>query len=180
MDVDTVGTFFAVLAIFCALGSAALVAARVSGADAGRRLLTWVGEVRNLLGALVALGSTLGSLYLSEVEGFIPCEYCWYQRIAMYPIVVVLGVAVVIPSASARWTATILAGAGTAIAAYHVQLQAFPDQSSSCDPTAPCTAVWLDVFGFIHIPTMALAGFVTILTVLWAPPTPQRSASRGE
>lgn len=169
MDLETAGTFFALLAIFCVVGTVALAVGRLVGA--GAPIVAAIGSQRYLLAGLVALGATVGSLYLSESQGLIPCELCWYQRIAMYPLVVVLFVAAVRKSDTARITATVLAGIGLVISAYHVQLMAFPDQGSTCDVSVPCAVPWIDIFGFIHIPTMALAAFVTILGVLWVPPS---------
>ena len=172
MDTDTFSVFAALLALVAAAGAVGLVACRVL-ADRGSRtaadLLAAVHPVRYPLGALVAASAMGGSLWFSERAGFPPCEFCWYQRIAMYPLVVVLGVAAFRPDASARLTATILAGVGSALAIYHIQLQQFPDQGSSCDVEAPCTAIWVEEFGFVTIPTMALAGVLAILALVWLP-----------
>jgi hypothetical protein len=58
------------------------------------------------------------------------------------------------------------AGAGAVIALYHYQLQLFPDQGSSCDSANPCTFQWVEKFGFVSIPFMALAGFVAITALM--------------
>jgi disulfide bond formation protein DsbB len=171
VDSDTFSLFAALLALLALLGAVALVVLRlVSGRSAlAAELLAAVRPVRFHLGALVAATAMGGSLWFSEVEGFPPCEFCWYQRIAMYPLVAVLGVAAWRRDEDAVPTATILAGIGAALAVYHYQLQRFPDQGSSCDATAPCTAIWVEELGFITIPAMAFAGFVAILALIWAP-----------
>ena len=113
--------------------------------------------------AAIALGATLGSLYLSEVKNFFPCELCWFQRVAMYPLGVLLPLAALRRD---RWIleyAAVLAAAGLAVSTYHVQLQWFPSQGSSCDVGAPCTQQWIDALGFMTIPQMAWLCFAGIL-----------------
>src|SRR5690606_12994080 len=75
--------------------------------------------------AAVAMG---GSLYYSEVAEFLPCEFCWYQRIAMYPLAVVLLIATVTRQQLPARYPVIVAGIGLLISIYHYQLQLFPEQ----------------------------------------------------
>lgn len=114
------------------------------------------------LGTLVALVATSGSLYLSLGLGLIPCELCWYQRILMYPLVVVLGVALLEGRRTVYYTGAPLATLGAAIAAYHSYIQINP-AASSC--TVGCSAVQYTVFG-LTIPNLSLLAFVAILLVL--------------
>ena len=127
-----------------------------------------------LIGPLVGSGTTLaagvaviatgGSLWFSEAAGFPPCELCWYQRIAMYPLVVVLAVAVRTRERSALLIAQLLAGAGLAVNAWHLYIETFPDSGGgSCDPTNPCTLRWVEGLGFWTIPRLATVCFVLIL-----------------
>ena len=118
------------------------------------------------LAAVVAVGATAGSLYFSEVRHFVPCELCWYQRIFMYPLSVVLTLAVVRRDERVRPYVCALAGLGALVSIYHVQLQLFPGQGSSCSAGPSCTYQWVDVFGFVSIPVMALASFAIILLLL--------------
>ena len=116
------------------------------------------------LAAGIALLATLGSLWFSEEAGFPPCELCWYQRIAMYPLVVVLGIAGFRDGASARLAGLVLALAGLAVSIWHNIIETFPDiESGSCDPAAPCTVRWVEGLGFWTIPRMAAACFVLII-----------------
>jgi disulfide bond formation protein DsbB len=130
--------------------------------------------MRELLGAIplwlafaVAATATAGSLYLSEVAGYVPCTLCWYQRIAMYPLVMILGIAAWRRDVGVRRYVVPLAGVGAVIAAYHVALQRLPGlPAGACSLDAPCTAIYVERFGFVTIPVMALIGFVAILTLL--------------
>jgi disulfide bond formation protein DsbB len=172
MSVDTVSTFLSVGAVLLAgllavVWLAALVAAAggpsgpiesVRGTIAGNGLrLAW----------LMALVATLGSLYFSEVAHFIPCELCWYQRIAMYPLAVILGIAAWRRDTAIRRYVIPVAAVGGVISAYHYLIQHFPDLSAgTCDIGIPCSAAWVWKFGLVSIPFMALASFGTIITLL--------------
>jgi disulfide bond formation protein DsbB len=175
MSVDTLSTFFALLALGCNLvvvGALGLwVAARFSPAVAGvkEQVLASIRGQELTMAWLIALASTLGSLYYSEIAHFEPCRYCWYQRIAMYPLAVILGMAAWKKDLGIRIYASALAGIGGLIAAYHYLIQVFPTLSSGeCSVGVPCTARYVEKFGFVSIPWMALAGFSLILVLLAA------------
>jgi disulfide bond formation protein DsbB len=114
------------------------------------------------LGTTVALVATAGSLYLSLGLGLIPCELCWYQRILMYPLVVVLGTALVEGRETVYRTTVPLAAGGAAIAAYHSYIQIYPN-ASSC--TVGCSTVQYSVFG-LTIPNLSLLAFALILLAM--------------
>ena len=115
----------------------------------------------------IAFIATAGSLYFSEIVGFVPCPFCWYQRFAMYPLVLVLGVGLVRPPARI-WRFTLpLPVIGLAIAAYHVALQFRPTLDLvPCGGGVPCSGRYVAVFGFISIPAMAGAAFLMIAALL--------------
>ena len=127
------------------------------------------------LATMVAVGATLGSLYFSEIRDFVPCEYCWYQRIAMYPLALILLIATIRRDKNIIPYALTLSLAGFGISAYHYQLQLFPDQSSSCGLDASCTYRWVEVFGFVTIPLLALTSFGFISMILIATPRPWKT-----
>lgn len=176
MDKDVVILFFALLATLAqVVVVASLVlwlAALVSpAADRVKRsVLASVGPQALALAAVVATVCTLGSLYLSEADPkFLPCRLCWFQRTAMYPLVVVLGVAAVRKDVGARLTGAILAGIGACISIWHLLVEQYPNlESSSCDPNNPCSFKWVDQWGYLTIPGMALSGFALILVLLAA------------
>jgi disulfide bond formation protein DsbB len=109
----------------------------------------------------------VGSLYFSEVAHFLPCRLCWYQRIGMYPLVPLLGLAAWRRDSGIRPYAAALAAIGAAISAYHIVIERFPDlESGACDPTNPCSLIWVERFGYLTIPAMALSAFALVLTLL--------------
>lgn len=114
----------------------------------------------------VATVATVGSLIYSEVIGFNPCRLCWFQRIAMYPMSVILLVGAWRKDLVAKFYALPFAITGLGIAIWHYIVQNYPSlEGDACDAAAPCTFKEFEVFGFITIPFMAAAGF-TLITVL--------------
>ncbi len=175
MDTDVVTLFFALLATLAqlvvvlaiVLGLGSLVSPSVARAKAS--VLEVVGPQALALAAVVALVSTLGSLYLSEVAHFVPCRLCWFQRIAMYPLVVVLGVGAMRKDLGARLPGAILAGLGACVSIWHLLVERYPNlESGSCDPRNPCSFKWVEEFGYLTIPGMALSGFALVLVLLAA------------
>ena len=164
--VESLG-FLAVVAL--ASGVVLGVSALLPGTRFPERLVSEV--PRGALGVAfgASLMATLGSLYLSEIVGFVPCELCWFQRIAMYPLVVVLGVAVLRDDPDAWRTALPLSGIGALISAYHVVVQRMPAlEVTECSGAVPCSAIYVTVWGFVSIPVMAGSVFVLVSAVMLA------------
>ena len=168
---------------FLALGAQAAVVLMFVTAVGGRataRARAWlvdtIGPNATLLSLLVAVVATAGSLYLSEVAHFTPCTLCWYQRIAMYPLVVLFGVALWRDDDVSPY-ALVLTGIGAPISIYHMLVERFPSlETSSCDPNNPCSLIWTERFGYLTIPTMALSAFALIAALTLTGRTWRRSA----
>lgn len=163
--------FFSALALLALLGAGGIVVLRLveRGDPDGRAavLLDDLAATALPLAAVIAATAMLGSLYFSEVMQFTPCKLCWYQRIAMYPLAPMLGIAAVRNDLGIRLYAWVLVASGAVISLYHYVLQWMPDLgSTSCSLDAPCTAVWVREFGFVSIPFMALSGFLAIAALL--------------
>ncbi|PLR67596.1 disulfide oxidoreductase [Bacillus sp. UMB0893] len=108
--------------------------------------------------------SMLGSLYFSEIMDFIPCDLCWYQRILMYPLVVILGMAIYRKDYQIAFYSMILSAIGGTISIYHYAVQKIDfvgTHSASCG-IVPCTGEYINWLGFITIPFLALIGFTII------------------
>lgn len=117
---------------------------------------------------IAALAATLGSLYLSDIQGWTPCKMCWLQRIFMYPQVVLLAIALWVKDRTIVRYILALSLIGIALALYHYYLQIeatfFPEP---VDPTVPCDAsgescarTYTFRFGYITIPMMAASAFL--------------------
>jgi disulfide bond formation protein DsbB len=155
---------FAMLALLALAGAMGLSVYRMvkgpevsAGRDSAAIWLAWV----------VALVATVGSLMYSELFHFVPCQLCWLQRIAMYPLAVVLLVGGIRRERSVKFYAIPLALIGLSISIWHNTVQLFPSlEGGTCDPANPCSARSVEVFGFMDLPFMAGAGFIVIAVLL--------------
>ncbi len=168
MTVATVNRFLALLALAAGVGAVItvglLAAGDRSGAVAARQRLA---PAAVWLAWLVAFVATTGSLYYSEVAGFEPCRLCWYQRIAMYPLVILLARGWWRHDRAVAGYVLPLAVIGGSISVYHYSLQQFPRLDiGACAADIPCSAAWVWEFGFISIPYMALSGFALIAALM--------------
>ncbi len=113
---------------------------------------------------IVAASATMGSLYFSEIRGYEPCELCWVQRIFMYPLVIIIGIAYIQKNARIAVTTAAFSIIGGAISLYHYTIQKVDFMSESA-PTCgriPCTGEYINILGFITIPFLALLSFTLI------------------
>ena len=110
VDVATVELLSATLAVMVAVATVAIWLIALSGR--GRAVIDLVVDSRATITALLAGGATLGSLYFSEVAGYIPCRLCWFQRIAMYPIAVIGIVWMIRGGREIRWHVVTVAALG--------------------------------------------------------------------
>jgi len=126
------------------------------------------GQIYLYLAWLVATVATLGSLYFSEIRGFIPCELCWYQRILMYPMALILGISTFQNDSSGKKFALPMAIIGWCISLYHYLIQKVPGfaEIKPCVNGVPCNAQYINWFGFVTIPFLALTAFSLIILLL--------------
>src|SRR3954470_18546308 len=158
--------FFALLALVAGLGAVVVALAAVVPRGPLRSLREALAPLGLPLAWLVAATCMVGSLYFSEVVHLIPCRLCWYQRIGMYPLAVILAIAAVRRDVSVRIYAIPLAALGAAVSIYHVQLERFPTQHTFCSVEAPCNIPPVEQFGFVTLAVMALCGFAAVIALL--------------
>ncbi|MBW5444867.1 disulfide bond formation protein B [Cohnella sp. CFH 77786] len=132
-----------------------------------------------LFAFIVSLTATGGSLFLSEVMGYIPCQLCWFQRIFMYPLVLLLGRAAIRDDRGIAGYALPLSVIGAVIASYHYAEQKIPGLAdiAPCTAGVPCNTDYLDWFGIITIPLMALTAFLLIIAFLLLSRKPAEEAA---
>lgn len=110
-----------------------------------------------------ALAALLGSLYYSEVAGFIPCTLCWYQRILMYPLTLIILVGIFKQDEYLPNYVLPFSILGMGVSTYHYLIEkGVLEQSAACAVGVPCSAVWVNYLGFITIAFMALTAFIMI------------------
>lgn len=160
MDIAVVDRFFAaVTLLFGAVGVGLIVWAAVDR----QALKRSVGSLLLPVATLVATGAMVGSLIYSEAYGRIPCALCWYQRIFMYSAAIIGIVALLRRDRGVAPYMGVLATVGGAISVFHIL-----DQNTSwfespvCQVDIPCSAKYVDLFGFVSIPVMALGCFILI------------------
>jgi disulfide bond formation protein DsbB len=117
---------------------------------------------------IIALVATVGSLFFSEVMQLPPCVLCWYQRIAMYPLVLIIGTGIILRDARVKHYALPLCLIGLAISIYHNLLYygLIPESITPCTEGVSCTSRQIEWLGFITIPLMALTAFVGVALCL--------------
>lgn len=119
------------------------------------------------LALIVAWVATLGSLFFSEVLRFTPCLLCWYQRIVMYPLAVILAVATLRRDAGVAVYVLPLSLTGLLVSGYHYLLQktTFLPVPTLCTASVPCETSEMNLLGFVTIPLLSFTAFA-IITVL--------------
>jgi disulfide bond formation protein DsbB len=116
---------------------------------------------------IVAMLAMLGSLYLSQIVKLEPCEFCWFQRICMYPLTLLLGIAAFrgdLKFAKRYFLTMSIVGAMLAI--YHYQLEHIQGEPTVCSAAVPCNQAAFNIFGFISVPFLSMAAFLLITTLL--------------
>ena len=112
--------------------------------------------------------ATSASLYYSEVADFVPCRLCWFQRIAMYPLVVILLIAAVRRDVRGGVLYALpFPVVGIGVAAYHIYIENNPEsESPGCKAGVPCSFKWIEELGYVTMPTLAITAFAGILALL--------------
>jgi disulfide bond formation protein DsbB len=150
------------------------------------QLIDWLGAASRHIALLAAWIATCGSLFFSEVLGWQPCVLCWYQRILMYPLAILLAIGIVRRDRGLHIYILPFSIAGIGVSLYHyllIKTDWLPPPP--CAVGVPCTVDYLNWFGFINIPFLALTAFLIIscmmLTFAWLqPPTDDDAESLND
>jgi len=157
-----VGIIFFVGSVLLALGIKSVRTKREA-------LLKKVAPYARVLAFVVALTATSGSLFYSEVAKFTPCLLCWWQRIFMYPQVLLIGLGVVKKDKDIADYAMAMSLVGGSISLYHYYIQLGGNKFIPCATVGysiNCTQRFSLEFGYITIPMMALSAFVAIFLLM--------------
>lgn len=167
---DTTLAALAILAqVAAVLVAVAIVAALVSPRARGGLVGSWhtLGQQAVWLAWLVAATATAGSLYFSEIADYDPCRLCWFQRICMYPLAAILLVGALLRDRRVSLYAAVFPLVGAAISIYHIYIEVNPEkEGAACRAGIPCSTRWIDEFGYVTIPVMALSGFALIAVLM--------------
>ncbi len=179
MDQQFFQVVFSVLSVVAGLGALVLLAGLLPIGPL-KRLRRAMRPWALRLGALVAATAMVGSLYFSEVAHYTPCILCWYQRISMYGLAIILVVAAIRRDLAIRPYAIALCGFGLGISLYHYgqelpvgrgAVENFLGRSwwggtDACGTGVPCSQVWYNRFGFVTLAFSAFTGFLAIFTLM--------------
>lgn len=115
-----------------------------------------------------ALIAMLGSLFFSEILKFPPCVLCWYQRIFMYPIAIILAIGIMRKDKNVSYYVLPLAIVGLAISIFHNLLyyKILPESAAPCLLGVSCTTKFIEWLGFVTIPFLSMLGFVVIIACM--------------
>lgn len=130
------------------------------------KIASFLGKNSVAFGLIIAVFASLSTLFLSEIAGLLPCELCWYQRICMFPQIVVLGVAYFVHDAKAKITSLALSVIGLIIASYHILLQIYPAYFPCSDRAANCAVEQFKFFGYVTIPVMSATVFSLLILLM--------------
>lgn len=169
MSTPTVQLFCALLAVAVLAFTIALAVWRIVArrSPAAADALDALRPAATGLAAAIAVGCTLGSLYFSEVAHYTPCTMCWYQRIAMYPLSIILVIAAIRRDRGVLPYVAVLASIGALISTYHFLLERFPSlETGACSSAVPCDYIWFEELGFVTLPFMAGCGFLAIVNLV--------------
>lgn len=131
------------------------------------RFSYWLDRSSLYIALLAAWIAMLGSLYFSEVAHYVPCTLCWYQRILMYPLALILAVGLLRRDENTPFLVLPFSVLGIGVSTYHVLLEKTDwfSSAATCQVGVPCTVIWINWFGFLTIPFLALIAFL-IITVM--------------
>ncbi len=135
----------------------------------GKQVTVWIGKNATLLVFVVSLFALVGSLFYSKFLGFSPCELCWWQRIFLYPIPVITGIALWKRESNALVYAVPLAVIAGIIALYHSYVNLGGTSVLPCTAVGgECSKLYVMAFGYITIPMMSLTIALYVLLIAWA------------
>jgi len=169
--VESVQLFTALLALAALSGTLALACALATRkrSQLAKNFLDAVAPSALVLAALISVATMAGSLYFSEIANYTPCKLCWYQRIAAFSLALVLPGIAWKRDTKAAAHLLVLPAAGMVVSTYHWVIEHYPSiKSSSCEVTAPCTAIWFEKFGFLTLSSMAWISFAATITLIIA------------
>ncbi len=133
----------------------------------GKEVVEWVHSKALVLGLLISFGAVLGSLFYSVVMHYTPCVLCYWQRIALFPLLVLFKVALWKKDRGVFRYVVPLSVTGLLIAIYHSYIQWGGNPLIPCDAAGTCTKLYVYAFGYITIPTMVISVAIPIILLAW-------------
>jgi disulfide bond formation protein DsbB/mono/diheme cytochrome c family protein len=128
------------------------------------RVSIWLNRNSMYIALVAAWIAMCGSLYFSEVKGYVPCVLCWYQRILMYPLAGIIAIGLLRRDWHLPYYVLPFSLVGLCVSTYHYLLEKTDifAGAAACRQGVSCTTQWINWFGFVTIPFLALVGFLII------------------
>lgn len=171
MSVPALQLFFALLSLLVNAATFLLVASLVlRRSRPARAALEAFAPLALPLAFLVTLTATSGSLWFSESVGFVPCKLCWYQRIAIFPLPVLLGFMTLRRDLRAARYLLPMTLVGAGVSVWHWLVERVPSLSgkTSCAVDVPCSVPWFTEFGFVTLAWMAFSTLTFVAAAVLA------------
>lgn len=162
----SVKTLIPYLIVLIQIATVLLIAGLIIKKSYHPKILQFANKHLVVIGLLLSLGAVLGSLFYSTVLGYEPCDLCWWQRVALFPIPLIFLVSWVKKNRTAFDFILPLASIDLVLAAYNSYLQWGGDPLIPCSTAVSCTKLYVYEFGYITIPTMSITVAVALI-VLW-------------
>lgn len=134
----------------------------------GESMVKWTGQYALKLGFALSLGVVFGSLFYSNVMNFEPCVLCWWQRIALYPLLPIFAVALFKRDRGVFKYVLPLSLVAAVISIYHSYIQWGGSPLIPCDAEGSCSKLFVYEFGYVTIPTMVLSAAALYLLLYFA------------
>jgi disulfide bond formation protein DsbB len=160
MSIDQFNNIISVLALLGQIWVVVLVLYLIFFRKSQLKLFKFFVDNSIPLAFLVALAATGGSLYYSEIAKFNPCDLCWFQRIFIYPQVILLGLAWLKKEKYILDYSLAMIAVGTIFSAYHNYIYYTFTPSNFCSLVSPCTQQYVVGFGYLSIPLLALSSLL--------------------
>jgi disulfide bond formation protein DsbB len=134
--------------------------------NVSRKILDFVGGFALRIGFVASLGALVGSVMYSNIVGFDPCFLCWWERIFLYPLVIIYGVGLYVKEKSVWIYSAFFSVIAVLISGYHSYIRLAGSESSLCVESAvSCTKQYVSGYGYVNIPTMALSVGIFMLLI---------------
>ncbi len=164
-----IGLFWGTLTVVAQVLALGLIIALVVPSISKTSFARFFADKALLVGFIISLLATVGSLIYSDILGYQPCKFCWYQRVFMYPQVILMGIALVRKDMGMKLYGFVLSVIGGVIALYHYlgQFSLAPLPCSAVGQSISCSERFSTEFGYITIPLMAFSAFLLSALSFW-------------
>lgn len=166
--VNTLVEFMPVAVLISNFIALILFLALLARSSWGSGIAHWFGRHAIALGLLISAVAVSGSLFYSNVVGFEPCYLCWWQRIAVYPLLILFLVAIFKNDRGVFRYALPVSLVALVLSIYHSYIQWGGSSLIPCDATASCSKLYVYALGYITIPTMVFSIAVLVVLLWWA------------